>query len=68
MVYFQINQKKRIMIILVMLLLKMVVVVKEDLEDLVEQIFQTSSKIFSVILVVEEEALVEEVLPIEVRT
>ena len=68
MVFFQINHKKRIMIILVTLLLKMAVEVKEDLVVLVEQIFQTFLKIFLVTLVAQEEALEEEVLPIEVLT
>ena len=51
--FFQINQKKKIMITLVMLLLKMVVVDKEDLVVLVVQIFQIFLKIFLEILVEE---------------
>ena len=62
------KSKKKIMIILVMLLLRMVVVVKEDLEDLVVQIFQIFLRISLVILVVGEEVLVERVLPTEVLT
>jgi hypothetical protein len=43
----------------------MVVVATEVFDDLVEQIFQTSSKIFLEILVVEEEALEDVALTIE---
>ena len=68
MVFFQINQKRKIMIALVMPLLKMVVEDKEDLEVLVAQIFQTFLKIFLVTLVVVEEALEDGVQTIEVLT
>ena len=67
--FFQINQKKKIMIILGMLLLKTVVVDKVDLGASVDQIFQIFLKIFLVILVVEvEEVLEEKTLTTEVLT
>ena len=65
MVFFQINQKKKIMITLAMLHLKMVVEVKEALvalEVLVEQIFQIYLKIFLVTLVVEVEEVPEKTI------
>ena len=68
--FSQTKIKKKIMIILVMLHLKMVVVAKEvlvDLEGLEDQIFQTYLKIFSEILEVEEEEIVDEVQVTEVQ-
>ena len=66
MVFFQTNQKKKIMIILVTQLLKMEVADKEVLEVLVVQTSLTFLKIFLVILVEVLDAVQEdEVLTIE---
>ena len=71
MVFFQINQKKKIMIISAMLLLRMAVAVKVALEVsvvLVVQIFQIFLRIFLVTLVEEADEVQEvETLTIEVQ-